>query len=119
MRLGGRARLDRGGFGVTECGVCGLYFAGTSAFDAHRVGVHAFTWREGLALDPPRMDGRRCLELDELATAGLALAARGRWHLAADAMRARRRFAEMPKRASGKRTEATKEPDWTPGKGAA
>jgi hypothetical protein len=101
---------------VTKCSPCGLAFAGTSAFDAHRVGVHAYTWREGLAMEPPREDGRRCLQGDELEVAGLALDDRGRWHLVADARRARRRFAETHERAQGVRVEATEEVRGTSGR---
>jgi hypothetical protein len=32
-----------------------------SAFDNHRVGKHAYMHSEGLKLDPPVEDGRRCL----------------------------------------------------------
>ena len=46
---------------LNECGACGLDFASVRAFDEHRVGVHAYLFAEGLAMDPPREDGRRCL----------------------------------------------------------
>ena len=92
---------------MTECCVCGLPFAGTSAFDAHRVGVHEFTFHEGLRFDPIREDCRRCLRLDEFEAAGLALDDRGRWHLRTDAERARRRFSGSPECAPGVRAEAT------------
>ena len=54
---------------MTECAACGLFFSGTSSFDAHRVGRHAYTFSEGLRLDPLREDGRRCLHPSEMGEA--------------------------------------------------
>jgi len=34
---------------------------------------------QGLELDPPREDGRRCLEADEMTAKGWELNDRGRW----------------------------------------
>jgi hypothetical protein len=76
------------------CRSCGCDFASVSAFDRHRVGVHEYTYSEGLKLEPPREDGRRCMDADELAGAGMERDPRGRWRIAADAERARRAFAE-------------------------
>lgn len=56
-----------------SCTGCGLLFASTDAFDAHRVGDHAYL------ASAERPDGRRCLTEDELAEAGLRLSAAGRW----------------------------------------
>jgi hypothetical protein len=61
------------------CVTCGLDFGSVSAFDAHRVGKHAYTFIEGMRMDPPREDGRRCLSLDELQERGWAEDSRGRW----------------------------------------
>jgi hypothetical protein len=61
------------------CSACGADFSKLSYFDQHRVGVHAFTFSEGLKLDPPRDDGRRCLDAEEMLAAGLSLDANGRW----------------------------------------
>ena len=63
---------------------CGLDFGSVSAFDRHRVGKHAFTFSEGLEMDPPCEDGRRCLDVDEMAAAGMELDPRGRWRLPPD-----------------------------------
>ena len=63
-----------------QCGACGLDFASVNAFDRHRVGVHAYTYSEGLKSDPMREDGRRCLTVDELAEIGLVPNARGLFH---------------------------------------
>jgi len=68
---------------VTECAACGLSFSGTSAFDAHRTGTHAYTLSEGLRLDPPRENGRRCLHVSEMGEAGMELDERARWRIIA------------------------------------
>jgi hypothetical protein len=64
---------------VNFCAACGLDFGSTSAFDAHRVGKHGYTFVEGLRMDPPREDGRRCLSSKELLERGWAQDSRGRW----------------------------------------
>ena len=73
---------------ANECGACGLDFGSVNAFDAHRVGKHEYTYSQGLKLDPPQEDGRRCLDLDELETRLLrdgtrefAQNSRGQWSL--------------------------------------
>jgi len=48
-------------------------------FDAHRIGKHAYSLRKGLAMEPPREDGRRCLDADELRERGFTLDSRRRW----------------------------------------
>ena len=52
------------------CTSCGRDFTGDSLFDQHRVGTHDYTISEGLKLDPPREDGRRCLDVDEMRKKG-------------------------------------------------
>jgi hypothetical protein len=74
------------------CRSCGCDFASVSAFDRHRAGSYVYTFVEGLELDPPREDGRRCLDADEMLDAGMALDVRGRWTIVADVERARRGF---------------------------
>jgi hypothetical protein len=49
---------------------CGASFGGLAGFDRHRVGVHAYTLSEGLCMNPPREDGRRCLSHDEISALG-------------------------------------------------
>lgn len=61
------------------CRACGLDFASVAAFDAHRVGVHAYTFREGLAMNPPGEGGRRCRDRAELIERGWALGHYDRW----------------------------------------
>lgn len=56
---------------LNGCSSCGLDFASVGAFDAHRTGVHDYTFSEGMRMDPSREDGRRCLDLDELPEHGL------------------------------------------------
>lgn len=75
------------------CRTCGLDFAGIKDFDSHRVGVHAYTYWEGLKMDPPREDGRRCLSSSEMSAQGWALNRHGRW-------RRRQRKAPVNLRAS-------------------
>ncbi len=81
---------------MNECGECGLDFGSVSAFDRHRVGVHEYTLAEGMALDPSRFDGRRCLHEHEITdlvdTQDRPVFARnefGRWSLAAALEQAR------------------------------
>ena len=81
---------------MTLCSICGLHFSGTAAFDLHRVGVHAYTFREGMRREPPVDDGRRCLAPDEMAGAGLKLEGGGRWtRMASDDDLARLRVLEQ------------------------
>ena len=62
---------------LNGCASCGRDFTSLASFDRHRVGRHAYTFDEGLRLDPPREDGRRCLDADELLAAGLERVAPG------------------------------------------
>ena len=64
---------------MNVCGACGLDFAGVEDFDAHRIGQHAHTFWEGLAMTPPRENGRRCLAEGEMLGAGWGLNNRKRW----------------------------------------
>lgn len=59
------------------CRSCGLDFGSVSAFDAHRVGKHAYTFEQGLVSG--RVDGRRCLTADELLGHRWTRDSRGRW----------------------------------------
>lgn len=77
------------------CRACNTDFASVAAFDRHRVGKHAFTFSEGLKMNPPRDDGRRCLDADEMKAVGLELDQHGRWRLAADAERITRWASEQ------------------------
>jgi hypothetical protein len=84
---------------VNYCTSCGEHFAGVRAFEAHRVGVHAYLYREGLELVPPRYDGRRCLDIEELeANERFGRDADGRWQLVAEAEGARKRLLHMRRR---------------------
>jgi hypothetical protein len=60
------------GGGVNLCAACGQDFGSVELFDRHRVGRHAYTFSEGLAMAPAREDGRRCLDEQEMQDAGLA-----------------------------------------------
>jgi hypothetical protein len=61
------------------CRACGEDFGSVSAFDAHRTGTHEYALAKGFRMEPPRDDGRRCLEADELERAGWHRDSRGRW----------------------------------------
>jgi hypothetical protein len=67
------------GVDVSVCCACGQDFNSVGLFDRHRVGRHAYSFAEGLNMDPPREDGRRCLDIAEMAGAGWRLNGRGRW----------------------------------------
>lgn len=60
---------------------CGEDFSSVTAFDEHRVGKHAYTYREGLRMNPPREDGRRCLDAGEIESLGLHKDAQGKWRM--------------------------------------
>ncbi len=81
---------------MNVCGACGLDFSSVKSFDAHRVGKHAYTYSEGIRMDPMREDGRRCLRVEELEDAGMAQDARGRWGLVRDRKQARQAFLRDP-----------------------
>lgn len=61
------------------CRPCGEDFSSVGSFDAHRVGEHDYTLHEGLKMEPPREDGRRCLTVDEMEEAGWDKDKHGRW----------------------------------------
>jgi hypothetical protein len=71
---------------------CGADFGSVTLFDAHRVGRHEYTFSEGFELDPPREDGRRCLDPDEMFAKGWALNDRSRWVDPVRSERVRERF---------------------------
>jgi hypothetical protein len=75
---------------MTLCCACWRDFSSTAAFDRHRTGVHQYDFAEGLELDPPREDGRRCMDEDEMGAAGMALDRRGRWCITRDVEAARK-----------------------------
>jgi hypothetical protein len=64
---------------MNYCRACREDFGSLSAFDAHRTGKHAHTFREGL--ERGAEDGRRCLDPDELAAIGWHRDGPGRWKL--------------------------------------
>ena len=76
------------------CRACGHDFAGLRYFDAHRVGKHEYTFSEGLRMEPPLEDGRRCLTVDEMRAMGWETNARGRWFSPTAAELTRQHFAE-------------------------
>jgi hypothetical protein len=62
-------------------------FASVDAFDRHRIGTHALTFSEGIGEEPPRIDGRRCMDHDEMIAAGLELDSPSRWRIASAVQR--------------------------------
>jgi hypothetical protein len=76
------------------CRSCGKDFSSLEAFDAHRVGKHAHTYSEGIALEPMREDGRRCLRTDEMGA--FSRGADERWYLVASRARVSRAFSVAP-----------------------
>jgi hypothetical protein len=64
---------------MNVCRACGEDFGSVEAFDAHRVGKHAYTFHEGLHMEPMREDGRRCLDVHELEGKGWRKNEKGRW----------------------------------------
>lgn len=86
------------------CTTCDKDFGSVSAFDAHRVGTHAYTYSEGVKMDPIREDGRRCLTTEEMESGAygyrhsFSLNSRGIWSLTRDLERgrARRPGSEAP-----------------------
>jgi len=83
------------------CRACGLDFGSVQAFDRHRVGVHEYTYSEGVAMDPIREDGRRCLSLAEIesmrerdGSVTFQVNAKGRWSLARSIAYGKRRREE-------------------------
>ena len=61
------------------CTACKADFSSVRAFDRHRVGRHAYLYADGLEMIPQRLDGRRCLDPDEMRLLGIASDHRGRW----------------------------------------
>ena len=55
------------------CSGCRQDFTSLALFDRHRVGLYEYTFEQGLKLDPPREDGRRCLDSDEMQAKGSEL----------------------------------------------
>lgn len=64
---------------MTFCSDCREHFGSTGAFDEHRIGSCAYTYAEGLDMDPPREDGRRCLDPTELREHGWYKNGLGHW----------------------------------------
>ena len=76
------------------CAACRADFTSVRLFDAHRVGVHAYTFAEGLRLEPPVENGRRCLSEEEMLGKGWAQNEKGRWYDPAHVEQARQAFRE-------------------------
>jgi hypothetical protein len=53
------------------------------------------TYEQGLSLDPPREDGRRCLDSEEMQSKGWTQDGRGRWLDPVRVQAARESFAKL------------------------
>jgi hypothetical protein len=71
---------------LNGCGECRADFTSLRLFEAHRVGDHALDYLE-------HEDGRRCLDVIEMAKRGWLQDAKGRWSDPAHAARARDYFS--------------------------
>ena len=78
---------------LNGCGSCRSDFTSLKLFDGHRIGKHGFTYSEGVAMDPMREDGRRCLSVAEMTENGWVQDAKGRWFDPAAVEAARQAFA--------------------------
>jgi hypothetical protein len=78
---------------VNLCTSCNQDFSSVAAFDRHRIGKHEYTCAEGLKMEAPCEDGRRCMTAEEITAAGMELNPRGRWYDVEAAERVRERFA--------------------------
>ena len=76
------------------CAACGKDFSADAFFDMHRIGKHEYTLWEGLNMDPPKEDGRRCLTPEELRNRGFETNEAGRWHNIANTEKMRERFSD-------------------------
>jgi hypothetical protein len=77
------------------CRACDQDFASLEAFDRHRVGVHQYTFQEGMRMVPSREDGRRCLHPEEMPGRGMSVNPMGRWQIDARVERARKAFSAI------------------------
>ena len=77
------------------CRSCRQDFSSVKMFDAHRVGVHDYTYSEGVSMEPTREDGRRCLDPTEMKAKGWALDSRGHWCNPEASAAAREAFEEL------------------------
>jgi hypothetical protein len=58
-----------------DCSGCSQDFTSLALFDRHRVSVYSYSYSEGAQLFPPREDGRRCLDAEEMSASSLSGAA--------------------------------------------
>lgn len=80
---------------MNTCTACFENFSSVETFDRHRVGVHAYTFLEGMRMDPPVEDGRRCLHPDEMEDLGWTQDVKARWYDPARSARAREAFSAL------------------------
>jgi hypothetical protein len=78
---------------LNGCSGCGCDFTSVAIFDLHRVGKHAYSYSEGVAMEPMRENGRRCLTSDEMSERGWSIDPKGRWFDPERVEAARRAFS--------------------------
>ena len=94
--------------GDNLCTGCFQNFAGVRAFDLHRIGRHDYTFLEGTKMDPPRWDGRRCRDVEEMQALGWwKMTAEGRWSVSPLLGQNVQSWAAKPKQAARSRQKAT------------
>lgn len=69
---------------MNGCRECGQNFTTVKAFDEHRTGFHAFTYSEGIKMEPQRDDGRRCMTFSEMTEFGWSQDNHGQWRYPRD-----------------------------------
>ena len=92
---------------MNYCTACHKDFGSVGAFDDHRVGKHAYTITEGLKMDPPREDGRRCLSVLEMTEMEWHHDKFGRWRTPWSSQDASVRMTHSWRRAARARTKKT------------
>jgi hypothetical protein len=80
---------------MNMCVCCKEDFASVRMFDNHRVGKHEYLYSEGLRMDPPREDGRRCLDADEMLAKGWQQDEQGLWFSPESREKAREYFSDV------------------------
>jgi hypothetical protein len=71
---------NKAGFPIRNlCRSCGEDFVSEEIFGRHKVGVHEYLYAEGIAMEPAREDGRRCLDAEEMEERRWRVGERGQW----------------------------------------
>jgi hypothetical protein len=90
------------------CTGCYQNFASVNAFDRHRIGNHEYTFWEGQRMHPPRDNGRRCRDIEEMQALGFVMTAEGRWSISPLIGQKSDLYPRRPKQASRARQKAAR-----------